>query len=100
MLISDLAPMDLLLQRMGRLHRHDETKRPDKHKSPILYIMGMNDTLEFEEGSSFVYGDFLLARTQYYLPKVIRMPEESSSPCTGSNTIAATCSAGEASINN
>ncbi|ERJ83443.1 CRISPR-associated helicase Cas3 [Peptostreptococcaceae bacterium oral taxon 113 str. W5053] len=77
-LISDLAPMDLLLQRMGRLHRHDETKRPDKHKSPVLYIMGMNDTLEFEEGSSFVYGDFLLARTQYYLPKVIRMPEDIS----------------------
>ena len=40
--------------------------------------MGMNDTLEFEEGSSFVYGDFLLARTQYYLPKVIRMPEDIS----------------------
>lgn len=77
-MISDLAPMDLLIQRMGRLHRHNKTKRPDKHKSAILYVMGINDTLDFEKGSSYVYGDYLLTRTQYFLPEVINLPEDIS----------------------
>ncbi|MCB5082603.1 CRISPR-associated helicase Cas3' [Streptococcus mutans] len=76
-LISDLAPMDLLIQRIGRLHRH-EINRPQQHKNPKFYVLGVNDNLEFEEGSSFVYGDFLLARTQYYLPDSINLPEDIS----------------------
>lgn len=38
-LITDLAPMDLILQRMGRLHRHEETKRPTNLKNPIVYVL-------------------------------------------------------------
>lgn len=76
--ISDLAPMDLLLQRMGRLHRHDGTVRPESSQEPVLYVLGTSETLEFELGSTAVYGDFLLIRTQYYLPEVMTLPTDIS----------------------
>lgn len=77
-MISDLAPMDLLLQRIGRLHRHFKTKRPSQHAAPILYVLGTNEDMVFAEGSSAVYGDYLLARTQYFLPDTINMPADIS----------------------
>lgn len=76
-LITDLAPMDLLIQRIGRLHRH-EIKRPAIHKAPTTYIMGMNDQYEYESGSAAVYGTYLLFRTQYFLPKMIQIPSDIS----------------------
>ncbi len=36
---SELAPVDLLLQRAGRLHRHDETKRPDTLQKPRFVVL-------------------------------------------------------------
>ena len=77
-MISDLAPMDLLLQRMGRLHRHDSTIRPASSQEPVLYVLGTSETLEFESGSTAVYGDYLLTRTQFYLPAVITLPTDIS----------------------
>lgn len=76
-LISDLAPMDLLIQRMGRLHRHN-IERPMKHKFPQLFLLGTSENLEFESGASIVYGDYLLARTQYFLPGIIDLPNDIS----------------------
>lgn len=76
-LISDLCPMDLLIQRVGRLHRHDIT-RPEAHQVPVLYVMGQSAALDFESGSSAVYGDYLLIRTQHFLPKTLRIPEDIS----------------------
>ena len=67
-LITDLCPMDLLLQRIGRLHRH-VIPRSEGLSNPTVYVMGQSDTLEFEEGSSAVYGEYLLARTQRMLPE-------------------------------
>lgn len=74
-LITDLAPMDLLLQRIGRLQRHD-IHRDVYYKEPTVYIMGLSEALEFDKGSSFVYGDYLLTKTQYYLPDtdIIKIP--------------------------
>ncbi len=77
-MISDLCPMDLLIQRIGRLHRHDKTERPKQHEEPVFYILGTNDDFEFEKGSSFVYGDYLLARTQHFLPESINLPSDIS----------------------
>lgn len=39
-MISDLAPVDLLLQRAGRLHRH-ERDRPAAHGLPVLTVAGL-----------------------------------------------------------
>lgn len=74
-LITDLCPVDLLLQRIGRLHRH-ERKRPDKHKNPVVYVMGTSDSFDFEKGSVLVYGKFYLIRTQCYLPDKISIPSD------------------------
>ena len=41
-LFSDLAPMDLLIQRIGRLHRHD-IHRPHKLQKPHIYVLGTSD---------------------------------------------------------
>jgi len=39
LMISDLAPIDLLLQRSGRLHRHTRDNRPTKLKTPTLWVV-------------------------------------------------------------
>ena len=69
-LITDLCPADVLLQRIGRLHRHQRKDRPDEYGqarcivltpsnadlSPLLTKplngLGMN-----KRGETFVYGD-------------------------------------------
>ena len=37
-MISDLAPIDLLLQRAGRLHRHRREDRPNGAKRPVFIV--------------------------------------------------------------
>ncbi|WP_446456088.1 CRISPR-associated helicase Cas3' [Tuanshanicoccus lijuaniae] len=76
-MISELAPMDLLIQRIGRLHRHN-IDRPKEFKFPILYVMGISESFEFDEGSKSVYGEYLLLMTQYYLPTSIKLPTDIS----------------------
>ena len=45
-LITDLCPMDLLLQRIGRLHRH-ERKRPEMFESARCIVLNSElDNLE------------------------------------------------------
>ncbi|MFM9413560.1 CRISPR-associated helicase Cas3' [Peptococcus simiae] len=77
-MITDLAPIDLLLQRLGRLHRH-HIDRPAAYRDPTLYVVGTSDRFDFEPGASAVYGDYLLIRSQYFLPERIQIPEDISS---------------------
>lgn len=63
---SDLAPVDLLLQRAGRLHRHDRQDRPAAHARPRLWIAGLlPGALPDMKGTAwgFVYHPYILGRT-------------------------------------
>jgi CRISPR-associated endonuclease/helicase Cas3 len=68
LMITDLAPTDLLLQRMGRLHRHDRPRdhRPDSLRVPRVVIVGVTDWATtpptLPTGSALVYGKHLLYR--------------------------------------
>ena len=76
LLITDICPMDLLLQRMGRLHRHIRNDRPAALQKAVCRILG-SDT-EFERGSIMIYGEWLLKQTVRHLPAEIRLPADIS----------------------
>lgn len=64
LMVSDLAPVDLLLQRAGRLHRHSTTTRPPGLHNPILYInFPMNDNNPVITTDELVYAPYFLLRT-------------------------------------
>jgi hypothetical protein len=65
LIISDLAPMDLLMQRLGRLHRHARDDRPEHLAEPRFLITGVDWSTEPptpDRGSSRVYGQHKLLR--------------------------------------
>ncbi len=75
-MISDLCPMDLLLQRIGRLHRHKihDQMRPDHLRTPECYVLCAGDALD--KGSIRVYGEYLLMRTKAFLPETLTLPDD------------------------
>ena len=77
LMISDLCPVDLLIQRIGRLHRH-KIERPKEHSEARLYLMGISEIFDFEKGSRRVYGDYLLIKTQCALGNSISIPKDIS----------------------
>lgn len=79
-MITDLAPVDLLLQRAGRLHRHAQ-RRPDAHAAPRLIVAGLQrDRMpELKETAwGFVYDPYVLYRTWAIAgaEPVWRLPED------------------------
>ena len=75
-LITDICPVDLLLQRIGRLHRHTR-KRPDELKIPVCYVL----TDEYEDdnsGSKSIYGTWLLKETLEHIPDIVTLPDDIS----------------------
>lgn len=73
-LITELCPMDLLLQRIGRLHRHCRS-RPKPLQQACCAVLDTGEEA-FDAGSEAVYGQWLLWRTRKYLPRSIRLPED------------------------
>lgn len=74
-LVSDLCPMDLLLQRLGRLHRHPRAERPVKTAS-CLVLNAEGDAPE--SGAKAIYGEYLLQKTAAVLPDTILLPDDIS----------------------
>ena len=64
LLLTDLCPADVLLQRIGRLHRHVRSDRPEGYRNPVCVVLlpGVGDlTPLLERGvnglNQFVYLD-------------------------------------------
>jgi CRISPR-associated endonuclease/helicase Cas3 len=80
LILTDLAPIDLVLQRAGRLWRHKRYSRPIS--KPILIIAGFggNEPSSFEKPLwwSSVYREDLLLRTWCLLQhkKILKFPDE------------------------
>ena len=67
-LVTDLAPIDLVLQRAGRVHRHGRpaAARPARLRAPEVVVSGMrfgDGAPTFPPGSVRVYGRHLLIRS-------------------------------------
>ena len=77
-MITDLAPVDLLLQRAGRLHRHLRDNRPAGFEMPVFYVACAgepatestdNSLPDVDEvsGQGHIYGRALLWKTRAVL---------------------------------
>ncbi|MEU0570417.1 CRISPR-associated helicase Cas3' [Nonomuraea sp. NPDC005983] len=96
LLVSDLCPIDLLLQRMGRLHRHvrggkDQSDRPPRLRTPRCLVTGADwdaAVVEPVGGSTRIYRRHALLRSAAVLEpylsgtsktgNVLRLPEDIS----------------------
>lgn len=95
LLVTDLCPVDLLLQRMGRLHRHvrgeNQSHRPERLRTARCLVTGADwDTLPPKpvRGSTLIYRDHALLRSAAVLDSflsgtgpnghVVRLPEDIS----------------------
>jgi len=76
-MITELCPMDLLLQRIGRLQRHPNRSRPQPLQTAVCAVLDTG-TEEFDKGSEAVYGQWLLWRTRACLPENICLPDDIS----------------------
>lgn len=73
-MFTDLCPVDLLLQRIGRLHRHDNP-RPVAMSEPTCYVIDRTDG-RFDQGSEAVYGRYQLYNTRILLSDCIALPDD------------------------
>jgi CRISPR-associated endonuclease/helicase Cas3 len=82
LMVTEMAPVDLLLQRAGRLHRHKKNARPVKLSMPTLWIFRPEETNgipDFGGGTQAVYDYHILLRTWLEIKDkdnaVVKIPE-------------------------
>ena len=82
-MLSELAPIDLLLQRAGRIHRHRERTRPENFRKPVLQVILPDLTAEPDIEKRYglsgkIYAPFLLYNTECLLGNQLRVqvPED------------------------
>lgn len=73
-MITAIAPIDLLLQRAGRVHRHDRGKRPEGMEEAVIEVL-VPDSDDFAETGS-IYAPWLLTQTKRLLPRTVRIPQD------------------------
>ena len=76
-MFTDIAPMDLILQRVGRLHRHN-IERPKKLEVPQLYVMGATEYGSYSSANEAIYERYLLLKTDHFLSDKIILPNDIS----------------------
>ena len=83
-LISDLAPIDLLFQRMGRVHRHKRGDRPANLQVPQCFVLGLpelpENTPKIARPTEAVYGGYLTLRSAAVLRERIETKGSVSIP--------------------
>lgn len=65
-LITDPAPVDLVLQRAGRIHRHDR-QRPDNFKEPLVLVAGLDQEIPPDDLTKPIYDRWLVLRSHAWL---------------------------------
>lgn len=76
-LLTDLAPVDLVLQRAGRIHRHSRI-RPAGFEQPVVMVAGLQEALLASEWSRFVYDVWTVLRSAAWLldHPVLDLPDD------------------------
>jgi CRISPR-associated endonuclease/helicase Cas3 len=81
LMATELAPVDLVLQRAGRLHRHQRDERPEPVSEPHLWVLSpqvdANGLPSFRPSSS-VYDEHILLRSWLALRdrSLVRLPDD------------------------
>lgn len=80
-LVTDIAPMDLIIQRIGRLHRHERpiADRPQPVREPKVFVRGIESLTPFpivNSGAEAIYGLKVLLSTILHLPSTFRRPDD------------------------
>ncbi len=81
LMVTEMAPIDLILQRSGRMHRHQDRERPDRLKEPNVWICQpeMKEGVpSFGGGTEAVYDYHVLLRSWLAIKdrSTIKIPEE------------------------
>lgn len=79
-MVSDVAPADLVLQRAGRLHRHERGPRPTGVAEPHLWLIEptSKDGLPDFGPAKYVYAPFVLMRSYlaFKALKAVQLPKD------------------------
>jgi CRISPR-associated endonuclease/helicase Cas3 len=82
LMVSEHAPVDLLLQRAGRLHRHPDRGRPPALAEPVLWLLEPDGSdsggVPCFGNSEFVYDRHVLLRSYLALADMsgVRLPDD------------------------